>query len=153
MTATTRVAELKLLNQKRWEAHTPNEAHTDAMEAQPTAGVLFNRPNPLYKDGDEYQKPYVRNLNHGKGGYKEMRGKLRWIDGNGRWVTDEKKLDKGTRYLEVSGYTWWNSLKPNSRRKYRIPRTSVVNKVGDLKCCFCGPRMTAAQYIWYVCNS
>ena len=43
----------------------------------------------------------------------------------------------------------FTSLPDRSRFKYRIPNTSVVNKVGDCKLfCCCGWRLTAAQWVW-----
>ena len=41
----------------------------------------------------------------------------------------------------------FTGLADRSRFKYRIPATSVVNKVGDLG--FCGVRLTAAQWLWW----
>ena len=49
----------------------------------------------------------------------------------------------------VNGGRDFTSLPDRHRWKYRIPSTSVVNKVGDCKLFLCcGWRLTAAQWIW-----
>ena len=51
--------------------------------------------------------------------------------------------------MPVSGKDW-TGVRIASVYKYRIPNTSVVNKVGDLRALLCcGYRLTAAQWIWY----
>jgi hypothetical protein len=63
----------------------------------------------------------------------------------------------GTVKKDAHNFIAWEgrdftSLNDRHRFKYRIPKTSVVNKVGDFGCC--GLRLTAAQWIWvlnFVC--
>ena len=87
-----------------------------------TAAALFNRKNPFGPDGKQRPFPLDR---YGK--------------------------DKsGPNYYFNEGKDVFG-LSPGSEYKRRIPNTSVVNKV----CVYrvfgcCGPRMTAAQYIWRV---
>lgn len=164
----SRITGLQLLNKQRWEAHKQQHEEetgvpmSKTMMTQqlpnpvPTAGALFNRPNPLRKDGT-FNNPYVRAANDGNGAYdKQMRGKLMFLGPDGQWVKpeDPEQLEKWRKSdgiasheaVPVYGYDWWTSLKPNSHRKYRIPRTSVVNKVGDLRIfCYKGWRLTAVR--------
>ena len=124
----------------------------DATSQCDTAGALFNRPNPLNKDHSSYVNPYVRSEDR----FVEKRGDVDFVDPSGRiqtfgkqkqeqllkeWLTDKNQK----RYVPVYGQDW-TSVNPTSHRKYRIPATSVVNKVGDLKlfCCL-GWRLTAVR--------
>ena len=89
-----------------------------------------------------------------------MRGTVHWVNQDGKLVNDEKlsrferedpngalRLENGNgplRYVPV--YEDDMSIPIDSSEKYRIPYTSVVNKVGDCKLFFCcGWRLTAAQ--------
>lgn len=85
-----------------------------------TAGALFNRKDPRNAAGEV--QPIL-----------DRRGNVR--EGVNNYV-----LNKGKDFT---------GLHDRSRFKYRIPNTSVVNKVGDCKllCCL-GWRLTAAQWIW-----
>ena len=156
-----RVRDLKLLSRERWQAHvaaqggeagaavggatmalTPPQPPMPA----PTAGALFNRPNPMNEAG-EFVLPYVR----GRNKFVDFRGEQHWVDKNGFAIDtpkEGKNWQSNRRYVPVSGKDW-TSLKISSVYKYRIPNTSVVNKVGDIKSFLCcGYRLTAAQWIW-----
>ena len=153
-TDTTRVAELKIRNKRRWDA---NVAESEK-EAAPTGGVLFGRQNPLDEDGYE-TKPYVRADNK----FVNLRGDLTTFGRDGkirelppdkaRALADSKWHDPRVnkeRYVPVSGYDV-TSVGLGSYRKFRIPGDSVVNKVGDMRLlCCCGWRLTAAQWIWWL---
>ena len=92
-----------------------------SLHPQPqTAGALFNRKSPRNAAGEV--QPIL-----------DRRGNVR--EGVNNYV-----LNKGKDFT---------GLHDRSRFKYRIPNTSVVNKVGDCKlfCCL-GWRLTAAQWIW-----
>ena len=153
-----RVRDLKLLSRERWEAHvaaqaaegtrigvamTPQASLQPSMPA-PTAGALFNRPNPMNEAG-EFVLPYVRSRNK----FVDFRGEQHWVDKNGFAIDtpkEGKNWQSNRRYVPVSGKDW-TSLKVSSVYKYRIPNTSVVNKVGDVKSFLCcGYRLTAAQW-------
>ena len=162
----THVASLKLLNKQRWEAQ--------LRQQELTSNHLFNRPNPFYQGEDKakndgrFVQPYVRTKHPDRDGRRlsELRGRLDYVDQNGdpvdrktfeRLRDGEKpnrlKYDKENklRYVPVYGHDDPLALAPDSRYKYRIPHTSVVNKVGDCKLCFCwGWRLTAAQWIWWL---
>ena len=85
-----------------------------------TGGVLFNRKEPKNAQGED-----VPILNRRLEVRKDVKNA---VFNNGKDIT---------------------SLENRSAWKYRIPSTSVVNKVGDCKifCCF-GWRLTAAQILW-----
>jgi len=85
--------------------------------ASETGGILFNRKDPTDPNGET-----VPILDR---------------DGN------EKKDSHNYVVNEGKDFT---GLKNRSSLKYRIPSTSVVNRVGD--CSICGLRLTAAQWIW-----
>lgn len=154
------IASLRLLNKERWEAQ--------LKEQQSTGNHLFNRPNPFFQ-GDpnakaaKFVKPYVRTKHPDRNGDRlgPMRGTVHWVNENGKLVNDEKlsrfkrenpdgalRFENGTgplRYVPV--YEDDMSIPIDSSEKYRIPYTSVVNKVGDCKLFFCcGWRLTAAQW-------
>tara|TARA_B110000444_G_scaffold230128_1_gene237112 strand:- start:1627 stop:2253 length:627 start_codon:yes stop_codon:yes gene_type:complete len=63
-------------------------------------------------------------------------------------------LDRNGEPTDKHNYVFKNGrditgLADRHRLKMRIPATSVVNKVGDIKFCLCfGWRLTAAQWIW-----
>lgn len=92
---------------------------TTTRPAIDTSGALFNRPQPRGLDGEA----------------------VNLLKRNGE-ESDAKNyvFNKGKDIASVSD---------RSNFKYRIPATSVVNKVGDLKlfCCL-GYRLTAAQWVW-----
>ena len=202
--ATTRVGDIKLLNQQRWEQHLAAQtlkeqlgarprpagaqpiaaasAHcagaaalatapwgvtAPAHAAVPTAGSLFNRPNPIAydheRDGREYYtNPYNRKLDR----FLMRRGEKRAIRPDGTYVLNyneadaeqagqmnERMWDRDNtkhRFMPVYGSDL-TSVNEADPRKFRIPNTSVVNKVGDLKVPFCcwGIRLTAAQWVWW----
>jgi len=82
-----------------------------------TGGALFNRNDP--RDASGETKPILdRNL-------AVRNGVHNYVANEGRDFT---------------------GLSDSHRLKYRIPDTSVVNKVGDCGCC--GLHLTAAQWIW-----
>jgi len=161
-----RVRDLKLLSRERWEAHVaaqaaegtrvggapapapqplqPLQPLQPALMPAPTAGALFNRPNPMNEAG-EFVLPYVRARNK----FVDFRGEQHWVDKNGFAIDtpkEGKNWQANRRYVPVSGKDW-TSVKVSSVFKYRIPNTSVVNKVGDIKSFLCcGYRLTAAQW-------
>lgn len=152
----SRVAEMKLLNKQRWDAHVAaREKEGIPLEEAATGGALFNRPNPI-GDRGYHINPYLRTKNE----FEDMRGELTFVDRRGLphglapEVAEEIMKDwhdprfNPKRYVPVYGHDF-TSIGGGSHRKYRIPETSVVNKVGDLKlfCCI-GWRLTAAQWIW-----
>lgn len=153
MQDTSRVADLKLLSKERWEAHVEAQA-TEAAKTgatfepppmpTPTAGALFNRPNPRDANGD-FVQPYVRSRDE----FVPFRGERMFVDADGFHTErpEEPKDWKTTRaYVPVSGNDW-TGVRIASNLKYRIPATSVVNKVGDVKSFLCcGYRLTAAQW-------
>jgi hypothetical protein len=85
-----------------------------------TGGVVFNRKDPRNPSGEV--QPILNR-------------RLQPRDGVNNYVFNQGKD--------------FTSLGDRHRFKYRIPDTSVVNKVGDCKlfCCL-GWRLTAAQWIW-----
>ncbi len=161
-TMADRVRDLKLLSRERWEAHVAAQGgQADAAVGgatmapsrpapmpAPTAGALFNRPNPMNEEG-EFVLPYVRSRNK----FVDFRGEQHWVDKNGFAIDtpkEGKNWQSNRRYVPVSGKDW-TSVKISSVYKYRIPNTSVVNKVGDIKSFLCcGYRLTAAQWIWWL---
>jgi hypothetical protein len=92
-----------------------------SLKPQPsTAGALFNRKAPRNAAGEV--QPIL-----------DRRGNVR----------------EGVHNHVFSGGEDFTGLHDRSRFKYRIPATSVVNKVGDCKLfCCCGVRLTAAQILW-----
>ena len=128
--ATTRVGDIKLLNQRRWEQHLaaqnlkkqlgslarPADAQSTAAAApsagaavlaaapwgatapahavMPTAGSLFNRPNPIAYDHENggreyYTNPYNRKLDR----FLKRRGEKRAIRPDGTYVMDYDEAD------------------------------------------------------------
>ena len=155
MQGATRVADLKLLSKERWEAHVEAQA-TEAAKTgaafevppmpTPTAGALFNRPNPRDAKG-EFVLPYVRSRDE----FAPFRNERMFVDADGFHVErpeNPKDWQQTRKYVPVSGKDW-SGVRIASHMKYRIPNTSVVNKVGDIKSFLCcGYRLTAAQWIW-----
>lgn len=152
----SRVAEMRLLNRKRWDAHVAAR-EAQGIPLEPTGGALFNRSNPLGPNGN-FQNPYVRTNDPDKR-YVEKRGKLVFVDKLGRPQqgpkTEEERIElmrnwqdnqrNSKSYVPVYGYDF-TSVNVASHRKYRIPNTSVVNKVGDLRLiCCCNMRLTAVR--------
>jgi hypothetical protein len=153
MDAETRVADLKLLSKERWEAHVEAQAMEAAKTGAafepppmptPTAGALFNRPNPRDENG-EFVLPYVRSRDE----FVEFRNERMWVDEDGHHSgrpEKPKEWQQNRKYVPVSGKDW-TGVRIASHMKYRIPNTSVVNKVGDVKSFLCcGYRLTAAQW-------
>ena len=154
------IASLKMLNKERWEAQ--------VQQQELTGNHLFNRPNPFYQGDDpdandaRFVQPYVRTKHPDRDGKRldPKRGRVHYVDARGTFVgerrfnelnarerPDELDYDKQgrLRYVPVYGQDPL-ALAPDSRRKYRIPHTSVVNKVGDCKLFFCcGWRLTAVR--------
>lgn len=153
----SRIADIRLLNKQRWAAHVAaREQQGVPLEPRPTAptaGALFNRPNPLNADHSAFVNPYVRSEDR----FVEKRGEVMFMDPSGkvhtfrpekseRLVRDWRSPEQNpSRYVPVYGHDF-TSLSARSHGKYRIPATSVVNKVGDLKlfCCV-GWRLTAVR--------
>jgi hypothetical protein len=135
-----------------------------------TAGALFNRPNPIAHDdkkgGREYlTHPFNRIINK----FLKRRGEKRAIRPDGTYYEydenspeqreqmDERKWDRkayvpnrdGTevKLMPVYGSDAF-ATNGASVHKRRIPNTSVVNKIGDLRVPFCcwGMRLTGAQW-------
>jgi hypothetical protein len=110
MHGASRVADLKLLSKERWEAH------VEAQQAQaaktgaafepppmptPTAGSLFNRPNPLDEKG-EFVLPYVRSRDE----FTPFRGERMFVDGDGFHIErpeNPKDWQQTRKYVAVSG--------------------------------------------------
>ena len=153
MQGASRVADLKLLSKERWDAHVDAQA-TEAAKTgaafepgpmpTPTAGALFNRPNPRDANG-EFVLPYVRERDE----FVNFRNERMWVNENGYHTgrpETPKDWQQTRKYVPVSGKDW-TGVRIASHFKYRIPPTSVVNKVGDLKSFLCcGYRLTAAQW-------
>ena len=150
----TRIADIKALNKQRWDEQVAASADgASAPASTPTGGALFNRPNPLNGDHSKFVEPYVRSSDR----FLEMRGEARFLgpDGEMRSFAKEKRERivqnwrdnelNPRKYVPVYGHDF-TSVRVDSRRKYRIPGTSVVNKVGDCKLfCCCGWRLTAVR--------
>jgi len=165
-------------NRRRWEENL--RAQTDAQQSRPdmercshplapTAGHVFCRPNPRCPENGLYDLPWDRTKGKNGGYVDEPRGYPQFyrLDDKSRekYAPDQlqsmeerskmPKMQNGrTEFLKAYGITelCGISVKPWSVFKYRIPNTSVVNKVGDCRLCLCaGPKMTAAQWIWW-CN-
>lgn len=149
--------DLRAESKRRWAAH------LESAPDEPTGGALFNRANPLADAGrgSEFVQPYERTKDRGKGGFSNLRGDVDFLARNNKFVgyVDEadkqkrleyfKNASKGaefrqSRYLPVYGNDF-TSKRPSSHRKYRIPATSVVNKVSDYGWFFgcCGWKLTA----------
>ena len=152
------IASLRLLNKERWEAQ--------LKEQQSTGNHLFNRPNPFDQGSDGFVRPYVRTKHPDRDGNRlsKMRGTVNWVNRDGKYVSDKKyatfkdpaqggnpkgglRVDPANRLKYVPVYEDSMSIPIDASEKYRIPYTSVVNKVGDCKLFFCcGWRLTAAQW-------
>ena len=148
------IASLRLLNKERWEAQ--------LKEQQSTGNHLFNRPNPFDQGSDQFVQPYVRTKHPDRDGNRlsKMRGTVNWVNKDGKYVSDKKyatfkddnakgglRVDPANRLKYVPVYEDSMSIPIDASEKYRIPYTSVVNKVGDCKLFFCcGWRLTAAQW-------
>ena len=150
------LGDVRLLNQQRWESHVAAQqqrevegAHTTAAAPVspwglkmmhgpgavaslevPTAGALFNRPNYYdYDEDDEDQRAQM-----------DERG----------WNRDASVTKRGGNRVKLMPVYGSDAFATNeaSVHKRRIPNTSVVNKIGDLRvplCCW-GMRLTAAQW-------
>jgi hypothetical protein len=171
------IGDVRLLNQQRWASHMEAQQQRGAATATPwgkqqqpravpTAGALFNRPNPIAHDhakgGNEYvTHPYNRRMDR----FLPLRGDKKAITADGKIVKydevdnpkDRAQMDPRNwsredshKIMPIYGHDVF-SVNPASVNKFRIPNTSVVNKIGDLRMPFCcwGVRMTAAQWIWW----
>ena len=162
--------DVRELNQKRWREQVKSQKEVA------TAGSLFNRPNPIEHDATDPEVPgkerVTRPYNRARDVFLKPRGEKRAITPGGEyfrpdpakpdhmaqfdgrsWKRDREVKDsqnRDVRFMPVSGADW-TSVKEDSVRKFRIPNTSVVNKVGDIRVPFCcvGTRMTAAQWVWW----
>ena len=187
---TNRAADIKLLNQRRWQEHvraqqTPQQQQLGARAlgvapgraTVPTAGALFNRPNPVGYDHENQNKEFnTLPYNRERDAFLPSRGERWAIRPDGSYQHHLSRAEKKVFLGEVGEGTSWernkHRLNPRTKemeklmpvygvdvtsvnhasyRKYRIPNTSVVNKVGDVRVpCICwGVRMTAAQWIWW----
>ena len=156
------IASLRLLNKERWEAQ--------LKEQQSTGNHLFNRPNPFDQgardsNGAGFVQPYVRTKHPDRDGHRlsKMRGTVNWVNEDGKYVSEKKyatfkdpaqggnpkgglRVDPSNRLKYVPVYEDSMSIPIDASEKYRIPYTSVVNKVGDCKLFFCcGWRLTAVR--------
>ena len=113
----------------------------------PTAGELFNRPDPLHRG--HFVKPYNRKQDAPEPEYRTRR---MWIS-----PRDYRRVGKPsnaadwmeTRQAVPTSGDDFTSVPLFSPYKYRVPVTSVTRKQGDCKLLLCcGPRFTAAQWIW-----
>jgi hypothetical protein len=183
--------DVRLLNQKRWESHVAAQQEADvaaapvspwglkmingagAVPAVPTAGALFNRPNPIAHDDENNGREYVTHpYNRTIDKFLKRRGEKRAIGPDGNYYDyderdqaqraqmDEKKwnreayvADRNGNIVKLMPVYGSDAFATNeaSVHKRRIPNTSVVNKIGDLRVPFCcwGIRLTAAQWIWW----
>ena len=115
----------------------------------PTAGELFNRPDPLHNG--HFVKPYNRQDDTPEPDYRT----------NKMWISprDYRRVNRPsqpgtwqeTRQAVPTSGDDFTSVPLYSPFKYRVPVTSVTRKQGDcqLFCC-CGWRWTAAQWIWFL---
>jgi len=194
------IGDIKLLNQQRWARHVAAQRqqetskvantaarlpgitaspwgfnkHTNNGTAPvPTAGALFNRPNPIAHDHTRGGREYLTHPYNRRGDkFLELRGEKRAIKPDGTYYDyDESNQDQRqqldergwerertvtdregnqVKLMPVYGSDWF-SVNAASTHKRRIPNTSVVNKIGDLRMPFCcwGVRLTAAQWIWW----
>ena len=115
----------------------------------PTAGELFNRPDPLHRG--QFVKPYNRDEDAPEPEYRTRR---MWIS-----PRDYRRVNKPsqpgnwmeTRQAVPTSGDDFTSVPLFSPFKYRVPVTSVTRKQGDCKLFLCcGPRFTAAQWIWFL---
>ena len=113
----------------------------------PTAGELFNRPDPVHHG--HFVKPYNRNQDAPESDHRTRR---MWVS-----PTDYQRVDKPknpiswmeTRQAVPTSGDDFTSVPLFSPFKYRVPVTSVTRKQGDCKLFLCcGWRWTAAQWIW-----
>lgn len=191
------IGDIKLLNQQRWARHVAAQQQQETSKATtaaarlpaitaspwglnkhvnnatapvPTAGALFNRPNPIAHDHTRGGREYVTHpYNRREDKFLKLRGEKRAIKPDGTYYDyDENNPDQRqqlnergwdrertvtdregnqVKLMPVYGSDWF-SVNPASIHKRRIPNTSVVNKIGDLRMPFCcwGVRLTAAQW-------
>lgn len=194
------IGDIKLLNQQRWARHVAAQQQQETSKATtaaarlpaitaspwglnkhannatapvPTAGALFNRPNPIAHDHTRGGREYITHpYNRREDKFLKLRGEKRAIKPDGTYYDyDENNPDQRqqlnergwdrertvtdregnqVKLMPVYGSDWF-SVNPASIHKRRIPNTSVVNKIGDLRMPFCcwGVRLTAAQWIWW----
>ena len=171
------VADVRLLNQQRWASHVAAQQQQQGAAATPwgmqpqpravpTAGALFNRPNPIAHDHERGGREYVTHpYDRQRDKFLPRRGEKRAIRPDGSYKNDYDEEDDAQR-AQLNPREWDRdnplkimpvygsdvfSVNPASVHKFRIPNTSVVNKIGDLRVPFCcwGIRLTAAQWIWW----
>ena len=138
---------LKLLNLRRWQAHVDAIGSgveiAPAEREVPTAGALFNRSNP--RNEGEFVKPFNRKTDK----QEPMRGNETWLSPRDyRRVKQPKdaKNWQSTRQAVPQQGADFTSVSATSVNKYRIPKTSVTRKEGDIKIfCCCGWRLTAVR--------
>jgi len=167
-----RLEHLKLLNMDRWRAHL--QARTEATEATaataaattaggdsdattlalppmghpmpvPTAGELFNRPDPVH-DG-HFVKPYNRKNDRPEPNYRTHKLWISPRDYRRVAMPSQPGTWQETRQAVPTSGDDFTSVPLFSPYKYRVPVTSVTRKQGDCKLfCCCGWRWTAAQW-------
>jgi hypothetical protein len=166
------IADVRLLNQQRWASHVATQATATTPwgkqpqpRSVPTAGALFNRPNPIAHDHERGGREYVTHpYNRKQDKFLPRRGEKRAIGPDGKYYDFDENDDAQRAQMDPRGWRRENPLQmmpvygsdvfavnPASVHKHRIPNTSVVNKIGDLRVPFCcwGVRLTAAQWIWW----
>ena len=145
--------DLKLLNLKRWQDHVDalgsnGVALEPSQREVPTAGVLFNLPNP--RNNGKFVRPYERT----KDEQEPMRGRETWVSPRNYRRVDRPSNPEdwqATRKAVPQYGRDWTSVSVASVHKYRIPVTSVVRKRGDLRLCCCfGWRLSSAQWLWFL---
>ena len=108
----------------------------------PTAGELFNRPDPSHHG--HFVKPYNRNQDAPEPDYRTRR---MWVSPNDYQRVDKPKNPANwmeTRAAVPTSGDDFTSVPLFSPFKYRVPVTSVTRKQGDCRLFFCcGWRWTA----------
>lgn len=111
-------------------------------DGAPTAGMLFNRPNPRDPSKDRAVRPSSELKEYQQDGDRYGYAEYEYGPNVYRDGKDDKRNNYGKEYKKDGGYDRF-LLADDSPYKYRVPSQSVVNKVGDM-CC------TAAQFIWFL---
>ena len=115
----TRAADIKMLNQRRWQEHVRAQrgqgtatGAVPPMMPMPTAGALFNRPNPVaYNHNDQNKEHSVNPYNRERDEFLPLRGE-RWAirpDGSYKRTIegkDEKLLDEFSWQIIVTHLEW-----------------------------------------------
>lgn len=138
MVRSLRVAEMRLRNKRRWDAHVSSRA-SEVAPLQ-TVGVLFNRSN-LLQDG----KYVGRKTTCYKIGHASQLSKQRCLNGNENM--QNKETDSKTKMVKhIPMIRYGCSVDVASPRNYSIPPTSVVDKVSKIRVCyFFGYHLTAVH--------